>query len=71
MRVHLDKNTTQVLGENRVEGLKFQDGTSLDVDMVIVSAGIIPRDDSAKTTGITDGRTWWHLYRRSFTHLGT
>lgn len=55
MQVHLDKNTTQVLGESQVAGLKFQDGSSLEVDMVIISAGIVPRDDVAKASGIAIG----------------
>jgi len=55
MHVHLDKNTTEVVGEGSVEGLKFHDGGSLEVDMVIVSAGIVPRDDLAKASGIEVG----------------
>ncbi|MDP1563385.1 MAG: nitrite reductase large subunit NirB [Pirellulaceae bacterium] len=55
MQVHLNKNTTQVIGENCAEGLKFQDGSRLEVDMVIISAGIVPRDDLAKDSGIAVG----------------
>jgi nitrite reductase (NADH) large subunit len=53
--VHLNKVTEEVLGDRAVEGVKFQDGESLDVDMIIVSAGIRPRDDLARKCGIEVG----------------
>ncbi len=53
--VHLNKATKAVLGENTVEKLKFADGHVLDVDMIIVSAGIRPRDELAKATGLVVG----------------
>ncbi len=53
--VHLNKATAEVLGDNAVTGMKFQDGESLDVDMIIVSAGIRPRDDLARECGIEVG----------------
>jgi nitrite reductase (NADH) large subunit len=53
--VHLNKATEAVLGDRSVEGMKFQDGESLDVDMIIVSAGIRPRDDLARECGIQVG----------------
>ncbi len=48
VRVHLNKSTKQVLGESGVEALLFADDTRLDVDMVVVSAGIRPRDELAR-----------------------
>src|SRR5262249_29937166 len=38
-----------------VERIEFVDGSALDVDMVIVSAGIRPRDDLAKESGLAVG----------------
>lgn len=55
MHVHLDRDTKEVLGDQGVSGLRFQDGSVLDVDMVIVSAGIIPRDEVARTAGLAVG----------------
>ena len=55
VHVHLNQSTKQVLGEGSVEGLLFADGTELPVEMVIVSAGIRPRDDLAKQSGLTVG----------------
>jgi nitrite reductase (NADH) large subunit len=42
VQVHLKKNTHVVLGEERVTGLLFKDGTSLECDMVVISTGIRP-----------------------------
>jgi nitrite reductase (NADH) large subunit len=54
--VHLNTGTKEVLGEDRVSGLLFNDGQSLDVDMVVVSAGIRPRDELARSCGIEVGQ---------------
>jgi nitrite reductase (NADH) large subunit len=48
VRVHLGKSSKEVHGQAAVERLEFADGDSLDVDMIIVSAGIRPRDDLAR-----------------------
>lgn len=42
MHVHLDRSTTEILGPDRVTGLRFSDGTMLEADMVVVAAGIRP-----------------------------
>lgn len=48
VRVHLNKGTKEILGEGCVEQMVFNDDEVLDVDMIIVSCGIRPRDDLAK-----------------------
>lgn len=55
VKVHLHKATKSVMGEGHVTGLEFQDGSKLDVDMIIVSAGIRPRDELAKQFGLKVG----------------
>ena len=55
VRVHLGKATRQVTGNGKVRGLAFADGGGLDVDMIIVSAGIRPRDELAKACGLEVG----------------
>lgn len=55
VKVHLNKATKEVLGNGAVSGLLFQDDQQLDVEMVIVSAGIRPRDDLAKQSGLALG----------------
>ncbi len=55
VKVHLNTSTKAIHGGGRVERLEFSDGASIDVDMVIVSAGIRPRDDLARAAGLTVG----------------
>jgi nitrite reductase (NADH) large subunit len=55
VHVHLNQSTKQVLGEGGVEGLLFNDGQTLPIEMVIVSAGIRPRDELARDCKLTVG----------------
>ncbi|MEX2113008.1 MAG: nitrite reductase large subunit NirB [Pirellulales bacterium] len=52
VQVHLGMSSKEVHGRGAVERLEFGDGQSLEVDMIIVSAGIRPRDDLAKDCGL-------------------
>jgi nitrite reductase (NADH) large subunit len=53
IRVHLSRNTTSILGEEKVTGLAFKDGSMLDYDMVVISTGIKPNVDVAVRSGLT------------------
>jgi len=54
--VHTQKNTTQIVdGEDGTHRMMFADGTHLDTDMIVFSAGIRPRDDLARSAGLTVG----------------
>jgi NAD(P)H-dependent nitrite reductase large subunit len=53
VHVHVEKSTTAVLGDERVTGLAFKDGSSLDCDMVVISAGIRPNVALAREAGLT------------------
>lgn len=55
IQIHLNKNTSQFDGVFSVTGLSFADGSALEVDMVVISAGIRPRDELAKQAGLTIG----------------
>jgi nitrite reductase (NADH) large subunit len=55
VKVHLQKATKEIVGEKRVEKMIFTDGSELDVGMIIVSAGIRPRDELAKQSGLKVG----------------
>jgi nitrite reductase (NADH) large subunit len=55
VQVHLNKNSKEVLGEEFVTGLQFTDDTMLELDMIVVSAGIRPRDELARQAGLTLG----------------
>jgi nitrite reductase (NADH) large subunit len=52
VRVHLGKTTKAIHGTRGVERIEFADGGSIDTDMIIISAGIRPRDDLAKDSGL-------------------
>ena len=53
VQVHLDKATTEALGNGHITGLKFKDDTTLDCDMLVVSAGIKPNSEIAMQCGLT------------------
>ena len=55
VEVHLGKRTLQFLGNGKVEGLAFADGSELNVDMVVISAGIRPRDELARNCDLEVG----------------
>lgn len=55
VKIHLSKNTKQFSGSPAVNRMDFTDGSQLDVDMVVISAGIRPRDELAKSAAIATG----------------
>ena len=56
INVHLEKATIEIAGEDGVERMDFSDGSSLETDMLIISAGIRPRDELAAKAGIKTGK---------------
>ena len=55
LNIHLSKATNQILGEDHIIGLEFGEDDILGVDMLVVSAGIRPRDELGKTSGLEMG----------------
>ncbi|HBU78359.1 MAG TPA: nitrite reductase (NAD(P)H) [Muricauda sp.] len=55
IQVHLSKATNKILGDKVIEGMEFGEDDRLDVDMLIISAGIRPRDELGKTCGLEMG----------------
>ncbi|MEW6269311.1 MAG: nitrite reductase large subunit NirB [Thermodesulfobacteriota bacterium] len=55
VRVHAGVKTEAVEGDGAVAGLRFAGGERIAVDMVIVSAGIRPRDELARAAGLAVG----------------
>ena len=55
IEILLNKGTQQILGDTAITGMDFGNGDVLDVDMLLVSAGIRPRDELAKTCGLEVG----------------
>jgi nitrite reductase (NADH) large subunit len=55
LTIHTNKNTTEILGGDCIEAMQFSDDTKLPIDMLIISAGIKPRDELAKLCGLETG----------------
>lgn len=55
LEILLNKNTTLIGGNGTPEYLEFKDGDRLESDIVIISAGIRPRDELAKKAGLKVG----------------
>lgn len=54
--VHLSKATQQIVdGENAKHRLEFADGSHLETDLIVFSAGIRPQDELARNTGLELG----------------
>jgi len=54
--VHTSKNTKEIVdGESRRHALAFTDGTRLEADVIVFSAGIRPRDELARAAGLAMG----------------
>ncbi|MFY0626695.1 MAG: nitrite reductase large subunit [Reichenbachiella sp.] len=56
IQLHLNKNTSNISGEDKMTGMLFADESSLEVDMLVISAGIKPRDELAKSSGLSVGQ---------------
>ncbi|MDJ1479206.1 nitrite reductase large subunit NirB [Cytophagaceae bacterium YF14B1] len=55
LEIHLNKNTSEILGDDCIKAMRFADDSYLDVDMLVISAGIKPRDELAKLSGLEVG----------------
>ncbi len=54
--VHTQKNTQNIGdGENTVHKMSFADGQELETDIIVFSAGIRPRDELARSSGLGMG----------------
>ena len=55
LNIHLSKATNKILGNGAIVGMEFGEDDVLDVEMLVVSAGIRPRDELGKTCGLDMG----------------
>jgi nitrite reductase (NADH) large subunit len=55
VQVHLEKNTSAIEGNGKIDGLRFADASLLPIDMLVISAGIKPRDEVARAAGLEVG----------------
>ncbi|MBW4495839.1 MAG: nitrite reductase large subunit NirB [Oscillatoria princeps RMCB-10] len=54
--VHTSKHTTEIVTENgKVVKMLFADGSELETDIIVFSAGIRPRDELARACGLAVG----------------
>ena len=54
--VHTQKNTLAIIdGDEGTHRMQFADGSHLDTDMIVFSAGIRPRDELARKAGLAIG----------------
>ncbi|QEC51170.1 assimilatory nitrite reductase (NAD(P)H) large subunit precursor [Anseongella ginsenosidimutans] len=53
--IHTNKNTVELAGDQALRGLKFADGSFLEAAMLVISAGIRPRDELARNSGLATG----------------
>ena len=56
VRVLLGQQTQALLGNGKVEGLRFASGEEVEADLVVVAAGIRPNADLGRKAGLTVNR---------------
>ncbi|MBM7654236.1 nitrite reductase large subunit NirB [Neobacillus cucumis] len=52
MNFLMEKQTVEILGDERVTGLRFKDGSEVEADLVVMAIGIKPNTQVAKDSGI-------------------
>jgi nitrite reductase (NADH) large subunit len=55
LQIHLNKSTSVIEGDGHITGLRFNDDSLLETDMLVISAGIRPRDELARLAGLEVG----------------
>ncbi|AWG21894.1 nitrite reductase (NAD(P)H) [Flavobacterium faecale] len=53
--IHLNKSTQYIAGDDAITGMMFQEDQLLKVDMLVISAGIKPRDELGRSAGLEVG----------------
>lgn len=56
MNFLMEKQTAEILGDDRVTGIRFQDGEEIETDLVVMAAGIRPNVTLAQESGIAVNR---------------
>lgn len=55
LKICTNTNTTAIIGDSKIAAMKFADDSLLEVDMLVISAGIKPRDELARACGLELG----------------
>jgi nitrite reductase (NADH) large subunit len=56
MKFLMNKQTEEIFGNDRVQGLRFTDGTQVEADLVVMAVGIRPNVSLAKESGVEVNR---------------
>lgn len=56
LKFKMPASTVEILGNERVQGLRFADGSELAADFVVMAAGIKPNTELAKASGLDVNR---------------
>ncbi|MCM3766843.1 nitrite reductase large subunit NirB [Neobacillus niacini] len=56
MNFLMEKETVEILGDERVTGLRFKDGSAIEADLVVMAIGIKSNMELAKNSGIEINR---------------
>lgn len=56
VRVLLQRNTAAILGETKVEAVRFKDGSEIPADFVVIAAGIRPNVELGRKAGLQINR---------------
>lgn len=52
LRIMLNANTAEIVGPDRVTALRFKDGSEIPADLVVMTAGVRPNIDLARSAGL-------------------
>ncbi|MBX2921228.1 MAG: nitrite reductase large subunit NirB [Chitinophagaceae bacterium] len=55
LTIHTSTNTSRIVGDECITGLEFADGSSIETDILVISAGIRPRGELAIDCGLETG----------------
>ncbi|UJF33821.1 nitrite reductase large subunit NirB [Paenibacillus hexagrammi] len=56
LRFLMNKKTVEISGDERVKSLRFEDGTELETDFLVMAAGIVPDTALARECGLETAR---------------
>jgi nitrite reductase (NADH) large subunit len=48
----MEAETAEIIGNGRVQGIRFKDGSEVEADLVVMGVGIIPNTELAKKSGL-------------------
>ncbi len=55
LKILTNTNTAEIQGDESIKAMRFADESTIEVDMLVISAGIKPRDELAKSSGLETG----------------